>query len=577
MSFFKEIFKTNQPSKLLHFIWLGDAIPTPRLLKIIDAAIDNPDFESYFWTSNVERTLPENTLNELRIMSGYAIERHENSIRAKSSTKNSIRIIVRNIEEFLQRYSDYVGNIIKYEATELDAPYGYGAASDILRYYVLWNLGGVYYDSDDNVPGGLSHIIKGSYRLYNKQMILTGATGNNILCSFKNGDYISIILENCIKNYYGNKFVAENLEKNKELSDAASNISQAMKKDMYISNYIKAQRCADVLTKSGPKMLELYLSWDFFHVQSELVAPGGIESDKDWLYTKKSLVISEEVIMNLIKKICEKITFDVNNEGVLNVEEYYSALYLKIEDNQFNKFIQERFVPEIKSLLRNTDFLSQVRYVQSSSSYIEISKLYNKHFSPEILYTKMKSWTDKENKYLYCPVIHHEFIKHINDVYDFLTTTTEISLPPQLNDGFTLEGLKKNLLDNIEDLDNRIKKAQITSSQKVLRIMEDLKTEIITSPKSPPNTKISQMIEKISSLMTYLEGTELLKNIREIDEREKKLLYTFRQKNGRSIFDSLIEEIKKLSRFSRMGIVADIHDTEETQILNYYDLQVDDR
>ena len=80
----------------------------------------------------------------------YVVIRIDHGLRIRTPNSEETEIIIAilsNIHGY--RYIKKIREIINYEATILDSPFGYASASDVLRYYLLWKCGGGYIDSDD--------------------------------------------------------------------------------------------------------------------------------------------------------------------------------------------------------------------------------------------------------------------------------------------------------------------------------------------------------------------------------------------------------------------------------------------
>lgn len=118
--------------KIIHFVWVGTyKLPQKNMKRIMDWQAANPDFEVYLWTD--KKSTPE------RIWGEYGSQFQ--ALKVEELPKNLSIPIVKCIEE------EKISNpIIRHEIDQL-LP-NYGAASDLLRYRLLYKYGGAYFDSD---------------------------------------------------------------------------------------------------------------------------------------------------------------------------------------------------------------------------------------------------------------------------------------------------------------------------------------------------------------------------------------------------------------------------------------------
>ena len=139
--------------KQVHFIWLGNLpIPSARGA-VIKAWIDRLKplgFEFYFWVD--KEGTPASVLSAQK---KYLL----------SSVSGDLHIVdvetLKNIAQKNRKLSDY-WEIFRYENDRLRA--NYGAASDLLRYLILYLYGGIYFDSDVKPPVTKEDIEKSVYR-----------------------------------------------------------------------------------------------------------------------------------------------------------------------------------------------------------------------------------------------------------------------------------------------------------------------------------------------------------------------------------------------------------------------------
>ena len=112
--------------KIIHFIWAGGEklLPEINIERIKAWAVKNPDFEVWLWIDN--KTTSKEKLNVY--YSQYKFSEYP-------------KIILKDItqEEVVDEYSRYhIDKLVP----------NYGASGDLLRYSILFKIGGAYFDSD---------------------------------------------------------------------------------------------------------------------------------------------------------------------------------------------------------------------------------------------------------------------------------------------------------------------------------------------------------------------------------------------------------------------------------------------
>ena len=156
--FFSEI--NQQPStqqidsielpKIIHFVWAGGSkqMPIANQRRVRDWANKHSDFQIYVWVDYI--SAPANTLEEKK---AYVEKEYKKSLGLENSDLGLLEscnnLNLKDIYEDL--YSgdpgvDLAYKFFRYEIDRLRS--NYGASSDILRYKILYELGGAYFDSD---------------------------------------------------------------------------------------------------------------------------------------------------------------------------------------------------------------------------------------------------------------------------------------------------------------------------------------------------------------------------------------------------------------------------------------------
>jgi len=148
------------PSKL-HFIWVGKPIPIRFADNIIIWAEQNPQYEVALWTQHhlVEesvarlvrafqnrfaQTFPISLLAQ-RLQHGLRV-----TIREKNDAERAEELLTISVNE-INTLSPLIDPTLL--AEEMYEWKNYGAASDILRFWVIYEMGGIYMDVDTYTTG----------------------------------------------------------------------------------------------------------------------------------------------------------------------------------------------------------------------------------------------------------------------------------------------------------------------------------------------------------------------------------------------------------------------------------------
>lgn len=186
------------PNKL-HCIWLGDILTEKGKANLLDWRKKNPDYEinlwihsmTYFKFSILKRI-------ELNKMIKFLLENNINIIdinpKPNSNFNSNWRYSVQVLPDFVKDMPTY-----KYFLDELNpAHVNYAAASDILRFYVLATIGGIYADIEDVTPG--EHPL-GELRTPLGHLMPKDHYNNDFIASIPNGEGIKRINTKILRHY----------------------------------------------------------------------------------------------------------------------------------------------------------------------------------------------------------------------------------------------------------------------------------------------------------------------------------------------------------------------------------------
>lgn len=194
--------------KKIHFIWVGGSkLPAKYIENICAWTERNPSFEVTVWVDH--KTADPRYFEEYRkdfyegvkktISAGGGTDA-DISARAEDISKRIKFLDIENIASF----SGEVKEIVRYVIDRSEP--NYGMASDFLRYLILYNYGGAYFDTDVKPPlkGSLEELTKvfgvdhKNERLYCRSRM---ATGSDVLACTPHVVIMKEMLDCAIKNY----------------------------------------------------------------------------------------------------------------------------------------------------------------------------------------------------------------------------------------------------------------------------------------------------------------------------------------------------------------------------------------
>ena len=136
--------------KIIHFVWAGGSrqMPIANQQRVRDWANKHPGFQIYVWVDYISAS--GDTLEEQKAQVEQEYKKSlwlENSDLGLLGSCNNIKL--KDVYEDLYNSNPDVDLAYKFFRYEIDRlrP-NYGASSDILRYKILYELGGAYFDSD---------------------------------------------------------------------------------------------------------------------------------------------------------------------------------------------------------------------------------------------------------------------------------------------------------------------------------------------------------------------------------------------------------------------------------------------
>ena len=309
--------------KIVHFVWVGSMKTIPKArLKLVErwiAFLKSKGFKYYFWIDplGTNQEQPEMLPKQEVMLTQAGIEKE--AIKDIAEIKNEISM-----------------QIIRYEIDKLRP--NYGTASDLIRYEILKKYGGVYLDSDIDLPDDLDSTLYGEDAFWQKEgrtSFYRGGGANDIIISPPNSDALQKIISYVQANYRTSQYDPKTPKYLFGATIYAKTILQAYASDT------KSYIIGSTLHRTGTDFLNLTLEED-----KEL--KGKVEKNIDELKIRKKLTKSAtdwigvgikkcEDINLAISLIMKSIDFEVRNFGILRLKEHFNYLNAQIGINIENR------------------------------------------------------------------------------------------------------------------------------------------------------------------------------------------------------------------------------------------------
>lgn len=357
--------------KIIHFIWAGGTkiLPKKNLKNIIEWKRRNPDFKIMLWVDYASTSELERRYHDLYL------EIQQDGQRAVWPDWAEV-LIFENISE-LQQSPAY--NIVRYEIDRFNP--NYGVSSDLLRYTILFNHGGVYFDSDvypSNLPLQNDSIFgndAAEHRLYidtNSQGV--GEIGNDALICTPHNPLMGLIMNIALNNTHFDGLrsfedprggqIYTNFEPN-------SILDAYFMDDSGYRRVFTPERTGPGVVKNVVKEIsgEALITTQEYQVhllnKHTLRAMG--ENDGSWL---SAMVASKPFDFDqIIACAATSITFEVQKLKVLRLPEYINQCYHSLEKEGFSISIENVAQGLIQALSNHQIDFQNVQVTQWNYHY----------------------------------------------------------------------------------------------------------------------------------------------------------------------------------------------------------------
>ncbi len=289
--------------KILHFIWVGQAMLDERIANVKNWARLNPSFKVYLWLDKIG--------DQRNSIFGNA---YTNSVKVtsekfalSSDTPNNIEL--RDVDA-LSKIDAYFNECVRFEIDKLRP--NYGSASDLLRLLILDNFGGAYYDSD------VSAFPLDKLKIWNTEngFYMHKKSYNDIIVCNKNSPILREFMVKIKENYL----------------QASSPIKQILY-DTYLSDnplYIIFR----TIDKTGPSITNLINGNKEIKELAELRNyRSNAESHQSWCGRGVKKLNNINDIQRLIEIIIHNIIFELKSTKILRMEDHVYAFLESIDED----------------------------------------------------------------------------------------------------------------------------------------------------------------------------------------------------------------------------------------------------
>ncbi len=315
--------------KIMHFIWIGVNPISDDRLRVIRDWYDgyNENFKICFWIDKqgTTRDSGENILNQQKA------RLREIGIR-----------YIRNIRE------DMVGadswEIIRYEIDRLRP--NYGAASDLMRYEILYKYGGVYIDSDVLPPADTQASLYSNnnfWENYNECYVYRQGSANDIIFSARGSRGIARLTFIVHQNYQVRAQRDEEMVGFHKYQEAYSCIqAYNYSTNSYLKYYTLRKTGPNVLNslygflllEDNPNREILDLSENTLHVDESQIRRPLRSSARSWLNLPVKPITMPELSVNLV---IDSIRFEIQHFGILRLHDHISDLEALFRFEEYNR------------------------------------------------------------------------------------------------------------------------------------------------------------------------------------------------------------------------------------------------
>src|SRR3990167_6014854 len=382
--------KLENIPKIFHFIWAGGEKPIhePNMYMILCWHLLNPDCELTIWvdpkTTNQKtiQAYPEK-LEELatQFFQGLQAEKQNMTVYQEKLQNLREKLTVKDINEFIHT-PDYL-DPVRYEIDQLYP--NYGASSDLLRYRILEEKGGIYFDFDIQPLQPLPTLI-----FYQTQHCLyldansqgSGYIGNDAIISTRANPMMRCIRDFSERNYHNEQLPVLN-----EMPPDVIRFCQTPQGRLVNQAYccqLPEQSEAITVRRTGPSCLRCVLYMEKNKITGKILAlPTDVfspdrERGRQWVDAMQAPQKLEDD-NQLLECILRSIAFEGRVMGVLKLDDHFANLDAQGRRRLLEK-LQTCLDSKVQQNTLETDLntsLKEFRILQLTFQYPETLILYH--------------------------------------------------------------------------------------------------------------------------------------------------------------------------------------------------------
>ena len=274
---------------IFHYIWLGSPIPKRLKILITSWQLLHPTWKHYIWE--------DKDIQQLVINHKQGIHHHHHHHHHTENT-NTDTTTIPSVSTILPPTPD-----ILYNADVFRSAYNYGQCSDILRYELLYNFGGIYIDMDMLALSSLDTLcLEADFFIGISNTKSSWELNNAIIGSIPGHPFLRQLIETIYTDY---------IEKSSSLSMVTSAPSTKL-----LTNQ---EKFMEVIQRTGPwfiteQLMPIFLELWKFSGSSELLSSSSTSSIQKYIdNTNPKLDLSSSLFRQLYPELSSIYSSSENN------------------------------------------------------------------------------------------------------------------------------------------------------------------------------------------------------------------------------------------------------------------------
>lgn len=382
--------------KYIHFIWAGGKklMPKENRSTVAEWSAKNKNFTTYLWVYS--ETTPN--LDEFKGCSAFK----DTSIKFKDIKE--LTKLIEKIEDIkVKKLCQQIYNIIIYELKK--AITNYGMTSDLLRYLILFLMGGAYFDSDINSKESLD---QGKFFEERDNPVVYFTYGQEIGCKFIGNDGVFStqkhpfwpkLFQLCLFDYQNNLhinpdnygygtlcFSQKDIEKDnfeQYFSEGHANELPILRTKAFHGLSRREDRKhikCETICVTGPEQLRkakyLFENKDLLEILDQTVTQEYffpyVFNTRLWLNLKPKTVDNQKEALALVKN---SIYFEAYTLGILQFDIHIEDVKKILKESEIE--VDEKIIfDEILKIISSSDFKKNIKNINSVNMITKYKEFY---------------------------------------------------------------------------------------------------------------------------------------------------------------------------------------------------------